>query len=102
MNDPFALARLEGDDADGGADTGWSRRPILFRCSAAAAPCGSRPAAAISPRRSRRTRRAAAECRIVVEAADLRCKVPLRDAVRALPERHRAACYADSERDRRG
>ncbi len=101
VNDPFALARLEGEELD--------RRAVAPGRGSADHPAVRRPPRGLGEGRQPQhraggrgaARRAAiAECRVVIEAGDLRRNAPLR----ALCERAKNAaalpCYADSERDR--
>jgi DNA polymerase III subunit delta len=99
MNDPFALVRLDGEQLAGD--------PMRLIDEASTVPLfGGRRA--ISVRAGTRNITAAAEpllaaslrdCRVVIEAGDLKRNAPLR----TLCERARNAavivCYADSERD---
>jgi len=99
-NDPFALARLEGDQI--------SAEPSRLVEEAQTMPLfGSRRAVwvkaggrNIAPAVEALLAQRIAECRVVIEAGDLRRNAPLR----ALCERAKNAaalpCYADSERDR--
>ena len=79
---------------------GWSRRRTRCRCSAAGARSGSRPAAAISPPRSRpwwQARRPTAAS----SSRPATCGAPRRSAPSARRPRCAAVlpCYADTERD---
>jgi DNA polymerase III subunit delta len=100
MNDPFALARLEGEEiaADPSRLTEEAQTMPLFGGRRAVwVKAGSRN---IAPAVETLLGAPLAECRIVIEAGDLRRNAPLR----ALCERAKNAvalpCYADSERDR--
>jgi DNA polymerase III subunit delta len=99
-NDPFALARLEGE--------GLAAEPSRLVEEAQTIPLfGGRRAVwvkaggrNIAPAVEALVAARAVECRVVIEAGDLRRNAPLR----TLCERARNAaalpCYADSERDR--
>ena len=96
-NDPFALARIEGEELSANPAR-LIEEALPCRCSAAAAPCWCGPARATSPPRSSRCWRSAAnECRVIIEAGDLHKSAPLR----ALCEKAKAAaalpCYADND-----
>jgi DNA polymerase-3 subunit delta len=104
-NDPFALARLEGEDLTaeparlteealtmplfGGRRAVWVKAGSRNIAPAVEALLGDPLFAGATP-----------QCRVVIEAGDLRRNAPLR----ALCERAKNAaalpCYADSERDR--
>ena len=100
INDPFALARLEGD-AVAAEPTRLVEEaqtmPLFGGRRAVWVKAGSRN---IAPAVEALLGAPLAECRVVIEAGDLRRNAPLR----ALCERAKNAvalpCYADSERDR--
>ncbi len=100
INDPFALARLEGD-AVAAEPTRLVEEaqtmPLFGGRRAVWLKAGSRN---IAPAVEALLSAPLAECRVVIEAGDLRRNAPLR----ALCERAKNAaalpCYADSERDR--
>ncbi len=105
LNDPFALARLEGEELIaepsrlteealtmplfGGRRAVWVKAGSRNIAPAVEALLGDPLFAGVTP-----------QCRVVIEAGDLRRNAPLR----ALCERAKNAvalpCYADSERDR--
>jgi len=99
-NDPFALARLEAEElaSEPSRLVEEAQTIALFGGRRAVwAKAGSRNIApAVEPLLALRS----CECRVVIEAGDLRRNAPLR----ALCERAKNAtalpCYADSERDR--
>jgi len=100
VNDPFALARLEGE-AVAAEPTRLVEEaqtiPLFGGRRVVWVKAGSRN---IAPAVEALLALPAAECRVVIEAGDLRRNAPLR----ALCERAKNAvalpCYADSERDR--
>jgi DNA polymerase-3 subunit delta len=99
-NDPFALARLEGEDlaAEPARLVDEAQTMPLFggRRAVWVKAAGRNIAPAVEALLAARI----AECRVIIEASDLRRNAPLR----ALVERARNAaalpCYADSEKDR--
>jgi len=99
-NDPFALARLEGDliSAEPSRLVEEAQTMPLFggRRAVWVKAAGRNIAPAVEALLAQRI----AECRVVIEAGDLRRNAPLR----ALCERAKNAaalpCYPDSERDR--
>src|SRR5580704_9338096 len=100
VNDPFALARLEGEDiaADPARLVAEAQTMPLFGGRRAVwVKAGSRN---ITPAVEMLFGAPLAACRVIIEAGDLRRNAPLR----ALCERAKNAaalpCYADSERDR--
>jgi DNA polymerase-3 subunit delta len=100
VNDPFALARLEGEDVAAEPSRLVEEAltmPLFGGRRAVWLKAGSRN---IAPAVEALLAAPLAECRVVIEAGDLRRNAPLR----ALCERAKNAaalpCYADSERDR--
>src|SRR6202051_3679166 len=98
--DPFALARLDGEQLAGEPSRlveEAQTMPLFGGRRAVWVKAGSRN---IAPAVEALLALPAAECRVVIEAGDLRRNAPLR----ALCERAKNAaalpCYADSERDR--
>jgi DNA polymerase III subunit delta len=99
-NDPFALARLDGEDLAAEPSRLVEEAqtiPLFGGRRAVWVKAGSRN---IAPAVEALIAGPKSECRVVIEAGDLRRNAPLR----ALCERARNAaalpCYADSERDR--
>jgi DNA polymerase III subunit delta len=100
VNDPFALARLEGEDvaADPARLVAEAQTMPLFGGRRAVwVKAGSRN---IAPAVEALIAAPLAQCRVIIEAGDLRRNSPLR----ALCERAKNAaalpCYADGERER--
>jgi DNA polymerase III subunit delta len=104
VNDPFALARLEGEELAAEPSRLIEEAltmPLFGGRRAVWVKAGSRNIApAVEALLGEAAFNAAAACRVVIEAGDLRRNAPLR----ALCERAKNAaalpCYADSERDR--
>src|ERR1700730_14859972 len=99
VNDPFALARLEAEDLSAEPTRLVEEAqtiPLFGGRRAVWVKAGSRN---IAPAVEELLALPACECRVVIEAGDLRRNAPLR----ALCERAKNAaalpCYADSERD---
>ena len=99
-NDPFALARLEGEDLAAEPSRLVEEAqtiPLFGGRRAVWVKAGSRN---IAPAVEALLAAPDSECRVVIEAGDLRRNAPLR----ALCERAKNAaalpCYADNERDR--
>src|ERR1700691_3424374 len=100
VNDPFTLARLDSEDLAAEPSRlveEAQTMPLFGGRRAVWVKAGSRN---IAPAVEALLALPAAECRVVIEAGDLRRNAPLR----ALCERAKNAtalpCYADSERDR--
>jgi DNA polymerase III subunit delta len=97
--DPFVLARLEGDELASEptrlieeahtVPLFGSRRAILVKAGSRNFVAAVEPLIAAPP----------AECRVVIEAGDLRRNAPLRMACERAKIAAVIACYADSERD---
>ena len=98
--DPFALARLEGDDV--------SANPSRLVEEAQTLPLfGSRRAIwlktasrNVAPAVEALLGAGVAECRVVIEAGDLRRNAPLRVLCERAKNAAALPCYADSEKDR--
>jgi DNA polymerase-3 subunit delta len=100
VNDPFALARLEAEDL--GAEPSrlveeaqtiplfGGRRAVWVKAG------GRNIAPAVEPLLAL----GAIECRVVIEAGDLRRNAPLRALCEKAKNAAALPCYADSERDR--
>ena len=100
INDPFALARLEGEDvaAEPSRLTEEAQTMPLFGGRRAVwVKAGSRN---IAPAVEILLGAPLAECRIVIEAGDLRRNAPLRVLCERAKNAAALPCYADSERDR--
>ena len=100
MNDPFALARLDGEDvaADPARLTEEAQTMPLFGGRRAVwVKAGSRN---IAPAVETLLGAPLAACRIVIEAGDLRRNAPLRVLCERAKNAAALPCYADSERDR--
>jgi DNA polymerase-3 subunit delta len=99
-NDPFALARLEGEEL--------TAQPSRLVEEAQTIPLfGGRRAVwvkaagrNIAPAVEALIAAAVAECRVVIEAGDLRRNAPLRAMCERAKNAAALPCYADSERDR--
>jgi len=98
-NDPFSLARLEGEDLSANPARLVEEAhtvPLFGGRRAVLVKAGSRN---IAPAVESVIAQPSSECRIIIEAGDLRKNAPLR----ALCEKAKIAaalpCYADSERD---
>ena len=105
LNDPFALARLEGEEIAaqpsrlieealtmplfGGRRAVWVKAGSRNIAPAVEALLGADIFKA-----------AAAECRVIIEAGDLRRNAPLRTLCERAKNAAALPCYADSERDR--
>jgi DNA polymerase III subunit delta len=99
-NDPFALARLESDDiaAEPSRLVEEAQTIPLFggRRAVWVKAGGRNVAPAVEPLLALR----ASECRVVIEAGDLRRTAPLRTLVERAKNAAALPCYADTERDR--
>jgi DNA polymerase-3 subunit delta len=99
-NDPFALARLESDDiaAEPSRLVEEAQTIPLFggRRAVWVKAGGRNIAPAVEPLLALR----ASECRVVIEAGDLRRTAPLRTLVERAKNAAALPCYADTERDR--
>ncbi|MGA2941339.1 MAG: DNA polymerase III subunit delta [Xanthobacteraceae bacterium] len=100
INDPFALARLDGEElaAEPSRLVEEAQTIPLFGGKRAVwVKAGSRNiAAAVEPLLAL----PAFECRIVIEAGDLRRNAPLRAMIEKAKNAAALPCYADNERDR--
>jgi DNA polymerase-3 subunit delta len=100
VNDPFALARLEGEEL--------SAEPARLVEEALTVPLfGGRRAVwvkagarNIAPAVESLLRSGVGECRVVIEAGDLRRNAPLRVLCERAKNAVALPCYADTERDR--
>ncbi len=98
--DPFALARLESEDvsADPARLVAEAQTIPLFGGRRAVwVKAGSRN---IAPAVEALLDAGALECRVVIEAGDLRRNAPLRSLCERAKNAAALPCYADSERDR--
>lgn len=99
LNDPFALVRLEGDDLASNPSRLLEEAhtiPLFGGRRAIWIKAGSRNfAPAVEPLLSAPP----ADCRIVIEAGDLRRTSPLRTICEKAKASAAIACYADDERD---
>jgi DNA polymerase III subunit delta len=99
-NDPFVLARLESDDiaAEPSRLIEEAQTIPLFggRRAVWVKAGGRNIASAVEPLLALR----ASECRVVIEAGDLRRTAPLRTLVERAKNAAALPCYADTERDR--
>jgi DNA polymerase-3 subunit delta len=98
-NDPFALARIDADDLTGNPSRlveeahtiplfGGRRAVWVKGAGRFAAPAVETLLAAPTP-----------ECRVVIEAGDLRRNAPLRTMIERAKNAAALPCYADGERD---
>jgi DNA polymerase III subunit delta len=100
VNDPFALARLESDDlaAEPSRLVEEAQTIPLFGGKRAVwVKAGSRN---ITPAVEALLALKVSECRVVIEAGDLRRNAPLRTLVERAKNAAALPCYADTERDR--
>ena len=100
VNDPFALARLDGEELSAEPSRLVEEAqtiPLFGGKRAVWVKAGSRNiAAAVEPLLAL----PAIECRIVIEAGDLRRNAPLRAMIEKAKNAAALPCYADNERDR--
>jgi DNA polymerase III subunit delta len=98
-NDPFALARLDGEELTAEPSRLVEEAqtiPLFGGRRAVWVKAGSRNIApAVEPLLALRR----CECRVVIEAGDLRRNAPLRILVERAKNAAALVCYADSERD---
>src|SRR5580693_4669762 len=98
-NDPFTLARLDGEDLAAEPSRLVEEAqtiPLFGGRRAVWVKAGSRNIApAVEPLLAIRS-----ECRVVIEAGDLRRNAPLRTLVERAKNAAALPCYADTERDR--
>jgi DNA polymerase-3 subunit delta len=102
--DPFALARLEGEDVTANParlveealtiPLFGGRRAVWLKAS------GRNVAPAVEALLDAILGTGIAECRVVIEAGDLRRNAPLRSLCERAKNAAALPCYADSERDR--
>ena len=100
VSDPFSLVRLEAEELSANPAGGLPRRRKRFRCSggrrAVWAKAGSRN---IAPAVEAVLGLPTSECRVVIEAGDLRRNSPLRVLCERAKNAAALPCYADTERD---
>jgi DNA polymerase-3 subunit delta len=100
FNDPFALARLDGEDLSAEPTRLVEEAqtiPLFGGKRAVWVKAGSRNiAAAVEPLLAL----PALECRVVIEAGDLRRNAPLRALIEKAKNAAALPCYADGEKDR--
>src|ERR1700691_1622001 len=100
VNDPFALARLDGEDLSAEPSRLVEEAqtiPLFGGKRAVWVKAGSRNiAAAVEPLLAL----SVLECRVVIEAGDLRRNAPLRALIEKAKNAAALPCYADNERDR--
>ena len=100
VNDPFALARLDGEDLSAEPTRLVEEAqtiPLFGGKRAVWVKAGSRNiAAAVEPLLAL----PALECRVVIEAGDLRRNAPLRALIEKAKNAAALPCYADGEKDR--
>src|SRR5580704_35269 len=99
-NDPFALARLEGEDLTAEPSRLVEEAqtiPLLGGRRAVWVKAGSRN---IAPAVEALLEVRDSECRVIIEAGDLRRNSPLRVLCERAKNAAALPCYADSERDR--
>src|ERR1700685_828387 len=100
VNDPFALARLDVEDLSAEPSRLVEKAqtiPLFGGKRAVWVKAGSRNiAAAVEALLALRT----IECRVVIEAGDLRRNAPLRSLCEKAKNAAALPCYADNERDR--
>jgi DNA polymerase III subunit delta len=99
-NDPFALARLEGETTTAEPSRLVEEAqivPLFGGRRAVWVKAGSRN---IAPAVEPLLALPALECRVVIEAGDLRRNAPLRSLIERAKNAAALPCYADNERDR--
>jgi DNA polymerase III subunit delta len=99
-NDPFALARIESDDIAAEPSRLVEEAqtiPLFGGRRAVWVKAGSRN---IAPAVEALLALKACECRVVIEAGDLRRTAPLRTLIERAKNAAALPCYADTERDR--
>jgi len=99
-SDPFALARLEGEDVTAEPSRLVEEAqtiPLFGGRRAVWLKAGARN---VAPAVEALLDAGAAECRVVIEAGDLRRNAPLRTLCERAKNAAALPCYADSERDR--
>jgi DNA polymerase III subunit delta len=99
-NDPFALARLEGETTTAEPSRLVEEAqtvPLFGDRRAVWVKAGSRN---IAPAVEPLLALPALECRVVIEAGDLRRNAPLRSLIERAKNAAALPCYADNERDR--
>jgi len=99
-NDPFALARLEGEDLTAEPSRLVEEAqtiPLLAGRRAVWVKAGSRN---IAPAVEALLELRDSDCRVIIEAGDLRRNSPLRVLCERAKNAAALPCYADSERDR--
>src|SRR5580700_9605007 len=98
--DPFALARLEGEDLSANPSRLVEEAqtiPLFGTRRAVWLKAGSRN---IAPAVEALLGAGIAECRVVIEAGDLRRNAPLRSLCERAKNAAALPCYADNEKDR--
>ncbi len=99
VNDPFSLARIDGEDlsAEPTRLVEEAQTISMFGKRAVWVKAGSRNiASAVEPLLAL----PAFECRVVIEAGDLRRNAPLRAMIEKAKNAAALPCYADNEKDR--
>jgi DNA polymerase-3 subunit delta len=100
VNDPFALARLDGEELSAEPTRLVEEAqtiPLFGGKRAVWVKAGSRNiASAVEPLLAL----PASECRVVIEAGDLRRNAPLRAMIEKAKNAAALPCYADNEKDR--
>jgi DNA polymerase-3 subunit delta len=100
VNDPFALARLEGEQLTADPSRLVEEAltmPLFGGRRAVWVKAGGRN---IGPAVEALLGAALAQCRVVIEAGDLRRNAPLRALIERAKNAAALPCYADNERDR--
>jgi DNA polymerase-3 subunit delta len=100
VTDPFALARLEGEEITANPSRLLEEAqtiPLFGSRRAVWVKAGSRN---IAPAVEALVGAGIAECRVVIEAGDLRRNAPLRTLCERAKNAVALPCYADSEKDR--